>query len=739
MRLSFIFEDFFRDRLPRRLLVAMPTVASSPHLQALFPLQEDLDDISNLSDVASVVSHMAGSYIGSVSQFSDTKGSVSVLSSKQMSAFTAPPRYRNSGAFVHGTKFLHFGPIMEQGLKAAKSEIFMIDEVRPDGRVPGLKEAPEILIFIDEVKARSENMEFDYDAKEGTWKTRGIDGVIRPWFFQKVVDQRAGPGRGNVLFQSKEDPLMQANKVPKVVRPKFLLHATYWENVDGILREGIVPAKNPLSNSRRPFKNLLQGAESHIYTLRGGQSAPKFREDALQEQEPKGQAQASTFLVDEDRAGLDRRPDAIFVIDTKKAMDLGIDLELVQSSDREDNIYVRGSVPAEILSSCQPNIPANLPDTLKAKIVDPKSFEDVPIIDLSGDEAGLVEQIRYACEVVGFMQITGHGISEELQAKHMDLQKKFFELPQSVKERLQLCDESPVRGYFGLGGEDLDQVLEKQVDEANGKDTIRKARKDLKEALDCNGVPFARPVGGYIAEIFAQPSQLPAEELLLAAVELAGFREVLDEYASEMFRLSKRLLALMALALDKPRDFFEQHLTQPVATHRLLHYWPLKDYETEIGVGEHTDYGLLTVLKQDLVGGLQVLNAKDGRWIHCCPVKNAFVINLGDMLSRWTAHRFKSTVHRVVTTSASERYSVPYFLEPNMDTIIQFGGLCDGPGTQASGASSSEAPPSSGLFSPPPREAAAQDTAEAILERFYRASGQLKARPRGSNGAEKAR
>jgi len=711
----------------------MPTVASSPHLQALFPLQEDLDDISNLSDVASVVSHMAGSYIGSVSQFSDTKGSVSVLSSKQMSAFTAPPRYRNSGAFVHGTKFLHFGPIMEQGLKAAKSEIFMIDEVRPDGRVPGLKEAPEILIFIDEVKARSENMEFDYDAKEGTWKTRGIDGVIRPWFFQKVVDQRAGPGRGNVLFQSKEDPLMQANKVPKVVRPKFLLHATYWENVDGILREGIVPAKNPLSNSRRPFKNLLQGAESHIYTLRGGQSAPKFREDALQEQEPKGQAQASTFLVDEDRAGLDRRPDAIFVIDTKKAMDLGIDLELVQSSDREDNIYVRGSVPAEILSSCQPNIPANLPDTLKAKIVDPKSFEDVPIIDLSGDEAGLVEQIRYACEVVGFMQITGHGISEELQAKHMDLQKKFFELPQSVKERLQLCDESPVRGYFGLGGEDLDQVLEKQVDEANGKDTIRKARKDLKEALDCNGVPFARPVGGYIAEIFAQPSQLPAEE------ELAGFREVLDEYASEMFRLSKRLLALMALALDKPRDFFEQHLTQPVATHRLLHYWPLKDYETEIGVGEHTDYGLLTVLKQDLVGGLQVLNAKDGRWIHCCPVKNAFVINLGDMLSRWTAHRFKSTVHRVVTTSASERYSVPYFLEPNMDTIIQFGGLCDGPGTQASGASSSEAPPSSGLFSPPPREAAAQDTAEAILERFYRASGQLKARPRGSNGAEKAR
>ncbi|CAE7521957.1 hxnY, partial [Symbiodinium pilosum] len=138
------------------------------------------------------------------------------------------------------------------------------------------------------------------------------------------------------------------------------------------------------------------------------------------------------------------------------------------------------------------------------------------------------------------------------------------------------------------------------------------------------------------------PSQLPSEE------ELAGFRAVLDEYASEMFRLARRLLALMALALGKPRDFFEQHLTQPVATHRLLHYWPLEDYNTEIGVGEHTDYGLLTILKQDMVGGLQVLNAKDGRWIHCCPVKNAFVINLGDMLSRWTAHRFKHDPQNLV-------------------------------------------------------------------------------------------
>mmetsp|Transcript_30818 Transcript_30818/g.57783 ORF Transcript_30818/g.57783 Transcript_30818/m.57783 type:complete len:429 (+) Transcript_30818:74-1360(+) len=382
-----------------------------------------------------------------------------------------------------------------------------------------------------------------------------------------------------------------------------------------------------------------------------------------------------------------------------------IDLKWMESQGKVSD---GGHVLAERVRA--PKRSLDLPDSLKAKIVDPKSFREVPIIDLSRDEAQLLHDIRYACEDVGFMQVTGHGVPEDLQQKHMELQQQFFALPARVKDRLKLSDESPVRGFFGHGGEDLDQVLEKQVDQANGKDSISKSRKDCKEALDCNGVPWSRPVGGFIAEIFGQPSQLPTEE------ELPGLRGVLEEYARHMLRLAKRLLELMALVLNKPRDFFEQYLTQPVATHRLLHYWPIKDFSSEIGVGEHTDYGLLTILKQDMVGGLQVLNAKDGCWVHCCPVENAFVINLGDMLSRWTAHRFKSTVHRVVPTSALERYSVPFFLEPDMGTIIQFGGLCDGPGNWRS-------------------QPAIEETAEAILERFYRASGQLKARPRGWPGA----
>mmetsp|Transcript_87265 Transcript_87265/g.154610 ORF Transcript_87265/g.154610 Transcript_87265/m.154610 type:complete len:746 (+) Transcript_87265:80-2317(+) len=734
----------------------MPTTVSSPLLLAT--VTEDLDEFDRLSrrsDVASpagsvvgslvssLVNSQVGSQVGSqvsssqrsahafsLSQFSDSKRSAPLT---HHSAHTAPPRYRNSGAFVHGTKFQNFSSIMQQGLKAAKSEIFMIDEVRPDGRVPGLKDAPEILIFIDENKARSENMEFDYDAKLGTWKTRGIDGVIRPWFFQKVVDQRRGPGKANVLFQSKEDPMMQANKLRSLQKPRYLVHATYWQNVSGIMREGLVPAKNPVSDVRKPFRSLLQGAESHVYTLRPRGSsemsegllqghafekdvitkviARDFSMDSTPEAMPED-AEAVHFLIDKDQVGLDTRPDALVVIDVEKAAKKGISLDMVQSGDKEDNIFVTGKIPPEILAGVEPNDPVNLPESLKAKIVNPKSFADIPIIDLRQDEATLIKQFKYACEEVGFMQITGHGVPEGLQQQHMALQEKFFKLDQSVKDQLRLSEASPVRGYFGRGGEDLDQVGSYQDKDGN------KSRKDQKEALDCNGVPWSKPVGGYVAGVFGQQSQMPAEDLL------PRFREVMEEYAAEMFKLCRRILEIMALILGKPRDFFEQHITQPVATHRILHYWPLKDFETEIGVGEHTDYGLLTILKQDLTGGLQVLNAKDGRWIHCCPIENAFVVNLGDMVSRWTAHRFKSTVHRVVNISAKDRYSVPYFLEPNMDTVIKYGGLS---GKDAAG---SEMHANAAKFQPPERLAdSSEDTSEAILERFYRASGQLKYGP----------
>jgi len=600
----------------------------------------------------------------------------------QLSAFTAPAILRNSGAFVHGTKFKHFMAIMEEGLKASMSDIFMIDEIRSDGRVPGLSDPPEVLILIDEEKARREGMAFDYDPTEGTWRTKGIDGVIRPWFFQRVVDQRPN-SRGNVLFQSKDDPLMGiAMRRP----PKRLLHATYWENLHGILREGIMPAKNPMSETRRAFGDLLRGAENQVYTVEPSRARAEASRKASKE------ARDVHYALD--IVGLDRPADALITIDTQRAMELGLELEVVQSSDREEVVFIKGQVPPECIVGVEPNQPIDLPPHLMAKIVDPKCFEEVPVIDISRDEREVITQLKYACEVVGFMQIVGHGISTELQEKHMRLQRAFFNLPAEAKLELLTDEESPVRGYFGKGGENLDGVLGERVDGTVPK----KAVVDNKEGLDTNGVSWSKPVGGYVAHIFGLPSRLPSEEVL------PGFRAVLEEYQDAMFKLSKRLLQLMAIVVGLPRDFFEDHLTNAVATHRLLHYWPIKDFDREIGVGPHTDYGLLTILKQDSVGGLQVLNARDMYWVHAVPVEDAFVVNIGDMLARWTGHRFKSTVHRVVNVSPEERFSVPFFLEPNLDTVIVPGGLCAGPG----GPASEEA-----LL------------AETILDRFYTATGML--------------
>jgi isopenicillin N synthase-like dioxygenase len=345
---------------------------------------------------------------------------------------------------------------------------------------------------------------------------------------------------------------------------------------------------------------------------------------------------------------------------------------------------------------------ATIPESLKAKVVNPSAFEEIPIIDISADPRVVVEQLRYACEDVGFMQITGHGIPEELIAEHERLHRRFFRLSHDIKNRIHLSDENPVRGYFGKGGEDLEGLLSKDVDAA-GNTKIVSQRKDHKEALDMNGVPWSKPTGGTVASMFGMPSHMPEEE------ELPGFADVMERYSDEMFKLAKRLLTFMALVLGQDEELFEQHLTNPVATHRLLHYWPMTDFQKQIGVGEHTDYGLLTILKQDAVGGLQVLNAKDMCWVHATPIEGALVVNIGDMLARWTGNRFKSTVHRVVNTSNTHRYSVPFFLEPNMESVITPGGLC-GEVAHADGS------------------ALPCKTAEDILENFYRASGQLKTR-----------
>lgn len=140
-------------------------------------------------------------------------------------------------------------------------------------------------------------------------------------------------------------------------------------------------------------------------------------------------------------------------------------------------------------------------------------------------------------------------------------------------------------------------------------------------------------------------------------------------YFEAMRRLSERLMNGIALSLNLDETYFDTFKRDPVATLRLLHYPPQRENAApnEKGAGAHTDWGALTLLLQDDVGGLQVFDKNSGEWIHADPVPGTFVVNLGDALANWTNDLYTSTLHRVVNTSGRERYSVPFFYDGDAD------------------------------------------------------------------------
>ena len=127
----------------------------------------------------------------------------------------------------------------------------------------------------------------------------------------------------------------------------------------------------------------------------------------------------------------------------------------------------------------------------------------------------------------------------------------------------------------------------------------------------------------------------------------------------------------MAMALDIEHDFFEARFHEPISVLRMIHYPPRHTATSaeQQGAGAHTDYGCITLLYQDDAGGLQV-RARDGEWIDAPPITGSFVVNIGDMMARWSNNRYTSTPHRVISPLGVDRYSMPFFTEPHPDTLI---------------------------------------------------------------------
>ncbi len=273
----------------------------------------------------------------------------------------------------------------------------------------------------------------------------------------------------------------------------------------------------------------------------------------------------------------------------------------------------------------------------------------IPVIDVSGllgsDAGHVAAEIGAACREVGFFYVTGHAIPADLSTTVFDTSAHFFAQTEAQKRGVLYSVEGN-RGYVPMQGEALDP----------GKPA------DLKEAFN---IGLDLPAD--------DPDVLAGHGFRAANLwpDLAGFRHTMLAYFIECRNLGLLLHRAFALDLGLPPDFFDDKLDRPMAVLRLLHYppAPARSEAGQLGAGEHTDYGCVTLLATDGVGGLQV-RSRTGDWLDAPHVPGAFVCNIGDCLMRWTNDIYVSTPHRVVSPAGRERFSVAFFLDPNPEAEI---------------------------------------------------------------------
>jgi isopenicillin N synthase-like dioxygenase len=300
-----------------------------------------------------------------------------------------------------------------------------------------------------------------------------------------------------------------------------------------------------------------------------------------------------------------------------------------------------------------------------ALVATPVAVDAIPIIDmgpfLRGDaaaRAGVAARIGAACREIGFFYVVNHGAPADLVARAFAEAARFFALGDAAKAAIAIERSACHRGWFRVGGENLDPAKQAVGDLKEGV----KIGRDL--AADHPLVVAGVPLHG--------PNQWP---------DLPGWRAVMEEYYGAMEALGRELLHAFALGLGIDEGYFDGWLDCPMTTLGPLHYPPQAGHITEaqLGAGAHTDYGCLTMLAQDEAGGLQVRNAA-GVWIDAPPVAGSFVVNIGDMMERWTNGVFTSTRHRVINVSGRERYSIPFFFDPDFAAPVRCIETCLRPG-----------------------------------------------------------
>ena len=291
----------------------------------------------------------------------------------------------------------------------------------------------------------------------------------------------------------------------------------------------------------------------------------------------------------------------------------------------------------------------------------------VPVVDISADPDAVGAELDEICRTAGFFQVTGHGVPGEVAERAWTAATRFFDLPPEDKLSVARPDPDYPYGYIPLAGESLSRSI------------AGAAPPDLKEVF--NAGPPVRP-----ARSFADPGEAWAYSPSLWPAALPELRTAWTAYYDAMRDLGDRMMSLFARGLGLPPGFFAGQTGQAANALRAVNY-PARDTAPlpgQLRAGAHTDYGTLTILRQDAVGGLEVLGP-GGRWAVAEPVPGAFVINIGDLMARWTNDRWRSTLHRVVNppvpaAAAARRQSMPYFHNANWSAEISCLPTCLGPG-----------------------------------------------------------
>jgi isopenicillin N synthase-like dioxygenase len=277
----------------------------------------------------------------------------------------------------------------------------------------------------------------------------------------------------------------------------------------------------------------------------------------------------------------------------------------------------------------------------------------IPIIDFAGVRTGdtkrtreVAHQVLAACTGVGFFYIKNHGVPEKVVDRAMTAARDFFHFP--AERKAEVSANANHRGFHALG----DALM------------YGAKKPDYKEFYSIG------------LELPADDPAVLAGEPLRGANNWPRFMPELQPALYDYFEANgacgRDLLKVVAISLGLAEDFFAPRYRKPLQRTQILYYPPQDPQadEPQFGVAPHTDYGCITLLWQDDNGGLQVRERATRSWIEAPPIPGTFVINVGDLLARWTNDRFSSTPHRVINRSGRERFSIATFYDPDFSTRV---------------------------------------------------------------------